>query len=229
MEGFIDQLQQLNTSLPSESTAIFLTLAVIIGAIGKAIFSLRGALDFHNEYFVKKRIKRITELKALIKEDRPLARFLDQSLETESFRVDSGITASPAKMNALIEIHDSGLWTIPQLRSAAKHLIIDSDTLKASVDITKADKFGAWASMVFAILLVILGSGYFVALAVEKHLVGFLVGAAIFGMFVVVAHFAAQDYRAYRMAMRMDAQLKSIPTGEEASPPAPQSPPATAL
>lgn len=221
MEGFIDLLQQLNTALPSESTAFFLTLAVIVGAIGKAIFSLKGALDFHNEYFVKKRIKRITELKALIKEDRPLAGFLDQSLETESFRVDSGITASPAKMNALIEIHDTGLWTIPQLRNAARHLVIDSHTLKASIEITKADIFGAWASMVFAILLVILGAGYFVALAVAKDLLGFLVGAAIFGTFVMVAHLVAQDYRAYQMALRMDAQLKIAPTGEEPPPPAP--------
>src|SRR5690554_3182836 len=91
MEGFLEQLHQLNASLSTTSPLISITMAAIFGVIAKVVLSLRRTLDFHNEYFVKKRIKRIAELKGLVKEG-PLVHFLNQSLETEAFRIDTGIT-----------------------------------------------------------------------------------------------------------------------------------------
>lgn len=216
MEGLMDQLEQLKTALSAISPELSLTAAVIFAVIGKAIFSLKRAIDFHNEYFVKKRIKRITELQILIKEGRPLTRFLDQTLETEAFRVGSGITASPAKMNALIEIHDSGLWTVSQLRSASRHLVIEANTRKASIKLTTADRVSAWASLGLSVFLLIMGSGYFVSLALTKTWVGFVVGTLIFGLFVMVAHLMAFDFRDCRMAQQVDAHLKISQAGEEA-------------
>jgi hypothetical protein len=207
MEGILDQLHQLNASLSTISPFITIAGAAIFGIIAKVILSLRRALDFHDEYFVKKRIKRIKELKDVIKEG-PLTRFLDQSLETEAFRISSGITASPAKMNALITIHDSGLWTAPQLRGASRHLVIDDCTLQASITVTKADRVAAMASIMFALILLIAGAGYFLALALTKSLLGFVVGAILFGVFLLVGHLISYDYRAYRVALQVESYLQ---------------------
>jgi|SRR5690606_6874087 len=215
MEEIIDQLQQLRAILSTINLTLGLSVAVIVAVLGKIIFSLRRALDFHNEYFVKKRIKRITELQPLIEEARPLRRFLDQSLETEAFKVASGIIASPAKMNALIEINDTGLWTVSHLRNASRHLVVNTTTLKASIKITIADKASAWASLFFTLFLLVVGSGYFVLLAITKSFLGFILGAFIFFVFVIVAYSIAYDFRAYRAARHIEAHLKERHTDDE--------------
>lgn len=207
MEGFLDQLHQLNTSLSTINPLISITMAAILGVIAKVILSLRRTLDFHDEYFVKKRIKRIAELKGLVKEG-PLTQFLDQSLEIEAFRIDTGITASPAKMNALINIHDYGLWTTAQLRGAARHLVVDKSTLKATIKITQADRVAAIASIIFSLILLLAGASYFVALAFTKSLLAFVVGAMLFGFFLLIGYLISYDYRAYRIASRVKSYLE---------------------
>lgn len=208
MEELILQLQQLNTKLPPIIPLTTLGM-VAIGIFAKALLSLKRAIDFHDEYFVKKRIKRIADLKAFVKEGQPITRFLDHSLETEIFRIDSGITASPARMKALIDIHDSGLWTVAQLRGAAKHLVIDNNTLKASIKISRADQIGALISLGVAILLLTAGTSYFVALVLTKTLIGFAVGVSLFGLFFIIGLLISYDYRSYRMALQIQPHLQN--------------------
>lgn len=207
METFLDQLQQLNTNLAKISPLITITAAAILGVLAKFVLSLRRALDFHDEYFVKKRIKRITEIKALINEG-PLTQFLDKSLEIEAFRIDTGIKASPAQMKALIEIHDSGLWTVPQLRGAARHLVVDRSSFKAAVKITRTDRVVAIASIFFALILLMAGAAYFAALAFTRSLSAFVAGAMLFSFFLMIGHLISYDYRAYRIATQVKLYLE---------------------
>lgn len=208
METIIDQLQQSNSIFSTINPMFMLSMTVIFAVLGKIIFSLRRVMDFHSEYFVKKRTKRIAELQPLFKEGRPISQFLDQSLESEAFKISSGITASPAKMNALIEIHDSGHWTISQLRNASRHFVIDPTTQEASFKITTADKVFASASLIFTLLILAIGSGYFVLLAFTKGLSGFTLGAVIFFISTIFSYSIAYDFRAYRAAKKIGAYLK---------------------
>lgn len=126
---FIQQLQTLFSSSLNLVTAV----AAIFALLFKVAAPLVRALEWHDRYFVRKRLSHLESVRSSVTSSPQLSRFLDDAITLEGFRIASGVSTSRAKMEFLIDLSQDGLWSEAQLRSAAKFLYVEPGNSEPSL------------------------------------------------------------------------------------------------
>lgn len=141
--------------------------------LAKFLTTLGKAMEFHDRYFVGKRLNRLKALRLGIQEDKALVKYLDDAIALESFHIASGISTSAEKMSFLIRLSNCGRWNRPQIQALAKFLIVTPESFCLKVHITKVDKFGAVLGLASGIFLIVLGMIYFALFFFFQNLLAF--------------------------------------------------------
>jgi len=190
---------------------IGLAIVAALGVLGKGLGMLGQAAELHDKNFVRKRLERLDNLRLGVPDDRPIANYLDSAIEREKFRIASGISVSPAKMNWLMQLDATGLWSREQIRAVSKFLVTDTQTGVTEIELTSFEKIGAGLSIIGALALLLMGAGYFMALALKYDVLGFLAGCGVFCAFIFVARLFSTDFINYRAARKFLTYLKHNP------------------
>lgn len=189
----------------------------LILLLAKLLTTLGKTLEFHDRYFVGKRLNRLKALRLGIQEDKALVKYLDDAIALESFHIASGISTSAEKMSFLIRLSGCGRWNRPQIQAIAKFLEVRPESSCPEIHITKMDKFGAALGLALGIFLILLGMFYFVLFFFSSEPLGLPVGALVLGAFIVAARLFATDFINYLIAKRALAYLRMYPLQDEAS------------
>ncbi|WP_273822385.1 hypothetical protein [Pseudomonas asplenii] len=198
---------EISKSLFNSSYGVIAVIIAILASLIKALTMLGQAFDFHDKNIIRKRLERLERLRSGIPDDRPLAEYFDRAIESEKFRISSGILASHAKMNVLITIDNIGLWERQQIKSIAKYLKTDQKTKNISLQLTKLDKLGATISIAGGLALLSIGAMYLTLLTFTLKPYGIMVGALTFLPFVLAGRLFSADFISYRIAKKVKAHL----------------------
>lgn len=199
--------------------SIYVVAGVVGIAFAKAITTFGQALELHDKNFVRKRLERFENMRANMPSERALSRYLDDAIDQEKFRISSGISVSPVKTEWLMSLAATGLWERAHIKAASKFLVTDKKTLAIGLKFSWLDRIGAGLSCLMGLLLLLLGTIYFLMLHLSLGQLGFFLGAAVFCCFVIVGRLFSGDFLNYRTAKKVELYLSNHPL---TSSPAPQ-------
>lgn len=172
---------------------------------------LNQIMEFHDKHFIEKRYKRLTDLASAIPVNSKLKQYMDDSVEHEVFRIVSGIRGSSMRIAALVKLDSLGYWNREQIRRVARFLMVKPEYPTPFIEITKADKFGAWFGLVVAILLLLAGGAISITLTVKVPPFGFFIGLIPLTAMIWASGFFAADHGAYKNALSIQKYLKDHP------------------
>ncbi|WP_166839513.1 hypothetical protein [Rheinheimera pleomorphica] len=185
--------------LPSEFINLRWFIAAIaagIAVIAGVIKVIRSAVDTHDEYYLKRNLKRLTEIKTHISAQSPNVNFVDKRIEEEAFALASGIRVSHEEAKMLREIYLEGFATIRQLKRVAQYLRPVND--KIAIEFGRFAKsevlYSFWASM----LLLIVGMSGLLPLLAKPSFVNFGFAITTFVAAVLVIRFVGADFQNYK-------------------------------
>lgn len=191
--------------------SIYVVAGVVGVAFAKVITTFGQALELHDKNFVRKRLERLESMRANMPADRALARYLDDSIDQEKFRISSGISVSQLKAEWLIKLAATGLWERAHIKAASKFLVTDTRSLVTGLEFTWSDRVGAVLSCIMGLLLLLLGTLYFLMLYLNLGQLGFFIGAAVFCCFIIVGRLFSGDFLRYRVARKIRLYLTNHP------------------
>lgn len=178
------------------------TVAVAVVGLVTVLFKLlsRG-LDFHDRHIVRKDFERLRVLREYASDGAPFANYLDGAIQVESFRIASGISTSPVKMDYLLKLAKMGRWDRGQLRALSAYIRLLPNSVEPEVHIGKLHSFDGFFSLfggfyfIFAGLFFLVYAGVFV----ESPL-GWFVGGAICLVFFICALGMWKGFSSYQIA-----------------------------
>jgi hypothetical protein len=192
----------------------FISAAVLgmLMAMYKAASILSSAMDLHERHFVRKRHKRLQELRSSISNNGAFTRYLDDAIQLEAFRIEFGIRVSPLKALALLNLWERGYWDRNQIGHIARFLIITPTESVPVIRITRADKVGAWAGLISGVITMLGGAVFWIAITlIDKTLYSYLAGGGLFCMFSFAAVLFATGYGRYKNALGVEKYLRDHP------------------
>lgn len=184
-------------------------VVTLIGLIAVILTILTRFLDFHDRHVVHKKHERLRKLREFTPEGTSLAGYLDSSIQGETFRIATGISASPKKMKYLIGLASMGRWDHSQLRSISGFVRLEPDADEPSIYMGRSSKFDAIFSLfaggyfIFAGLVFLLLSGVFL-----PSPFGWIAGSGICLVFFICALGMWKGYVNYLIAKRAKAYLE---------------------
>ncbi|MGY8817957.1 MAG: hypothetical protein ACKVLM_00985 [Pseudomonadales bacterium] len=206
MEELIQKSQQIMTD---DWLKLFVLAA--LPALGGILIWLKRAFDFHDKYFVRRRLEIIAELRSLVKSDEPIGGLLNKLLNDEAFRVLTGISTAPRKMEALSTLYCSGFWTAGDIRSVYRYLVIDDHTLRPCIKFSMSDIVGAWGELVFVLVMLAVGSISSYMLIAAGSGADVFAGFIVFLVYFFAALVMSTGFRRYRMALAVNAFIMGNP------------------
>lgn len=129
-------------------------------AMFKAAKILTNAVDMHENYFVRKRHKRLKESRSSITTENPFTRYFDEAIQLETVRIEFGIRVGALKALALLKIYKLGYWDHVQVKHIARFLFITPDQPTPKIEISRMDKVGAWIGLGVGIATAIAGGRF---------------------------------------------------------------------
>jgi hypothetical protein len=198
-------------ALLSSDGAVATAIGVLVAVIIKSISTLNQIIEFHDKHFIERRYKLLTTLASAIPTNSKLKKYMDDSVEQEVFRIVSGIRGSSLRIAALVKLDSLGYWNREQIRKIARFLVVKPGCLTPFIEISKADKFGAWFGLVVAILLLLAGGIVSITLTVKIPPFGFFIGLIPLTVMIWAGGFFAADYGAYRNALNIQKYLTDHP------------------
>lgn len=187
------------------------SVAVAVAAIFAVLFKMFGhvirALEWHDKYFVRKRLARIRAIRPSASQNQPLADYLNEAVDLEVFRIASGINTSKAKMEYLLQLSKTGRWSREQLRSLSKFLYLEPGATVPELVITGVDRFGAFAGCVAAFGTLFAAALQLVQLILTGNPLMWLLGIGLFGLAILVGRFLATDLIDVMIASRAKEHL----------------------
>ncbi|XXF10903.1 hypothetical protein J3Q00_11380 [Pseudomonas sp. D2-3] len=196
--------------------SIYVVAGVVGVAFAKAITTFGQALELHDKNFVRKRLERLENMRTNVPAEHSLARYLDESISQEKFRISSGVSVSQAKAEWLMNLAATGFWQRTHLKAASKFLITDTRSLTTGLEFSWFDRVGAALSCIMGLLLLLLGTLYFLMLYLSLGQLGFFLGAALFCCFVIVGRLFSADFLNYRTAKKIQFYLANHPLPQRA-------------
>lgn len=182
----------------------------IITLIGFSIKILKGAFDFHYEYFTRRHLRRITDLLPQVEPNSLQHGFLKQAINAEVFKIASGVKTTNRDAAALMHLCKYTRISPNQVKQFARHIDVNSDG-HVAITINKLDKVTAFYSVGSA--LVILGWGgyaFITSFAIQAEY-GWVAGAIMFLISSFIAGLFLRDFRSYRVVQRVRNELRSDP------------------
>lgn len=193
---------QLHTVFGS-SLSIITAIITICALSFKLVSHLVRAFEWHDRYLVRKRLSELESVRNSTEKLPLFTQYIDDALAVEGFRIASGITTSPKKMNFLMQLSKDGVWTNAQLRSASKYLSVAPGAKEPVLKIGFADLVGATLGLIAALGTLILGSVYFLQMVFAGKPVFWLFGLGIFLAFLLATRLFITDFIDYKVVKRM--------------------------
>lgn len=154
----------------------------------------------------------LKELRAAESNEGPFARYLDDAIYLESYRIASGVRANRRKADLLVRIAALGYWNFFQIRQIAKFVITTPEMPVPTFRITAWQVASARFSLAFGIFLMAMGG----ILAFSVMLKGAALGSvcAIFAglgveiAFIIAAALVMSSYNTYKIARKFEEYVK---------------------
>jgi hypothetical protein len=182
------------------SIVAIITIVVLLFKFGTHLIR---ALEWHDRYFVRKRLSELEAVRKCTDKTPQLTHYIDDALAIEGFRIASGITTSPQKMQYLIQLSKDGVWTNAQLRSASRYLSLAPGLKEPILDTRFIDKVGAGLGLLAAVASLVLGSIYFLQIAFAGKPLLWLAGFAVLSVFVLASRLFITDFIDYKVVKRI--------------------------
>lgn len=206
----------METPIP-EAIFTYWPVAALIGTfaiVGAALKTLRGAWDFHYDYFTRRHLKRIAELLPLTEPGSQQHRYLKAIIDAEVFKIASGVKTTDQKATALMHLSELGLISSNQLK---KYSVFVSPTANGDIEITirPIDTVFMVYAAICAAAVFFYSVWTFGRMAYLSHttdtVLPAVIGSLLFLGSAYVVRYFLNDVRRYRTAKEIKARLKSEP------------------
>ncbi|WP_323147850.1 hypothetical protein [Pseudomonas oryzihabitans] len=192
-------------------------LAALVGglsAFGAVLKVVRGAWDFHYDYITRRHLRRMVELLPLTDVDSQQHKFLRQVINSEIFKIASGVKAGDRDAAALMYLCEFSLVAPGEVNKIAT-FVRSAAGGKISIKINWFDTVFMIYSAICASAIFGYGLWIFARLtylgATENTFVPVLVGSGLFVGCSFVVRYFLKDVRIYRTARRIRERLKAEP------------------
>ncbi|MER1051141.1 hypothetical protein AAA611_26720 [Pseudomonas aeruginosa] len=166
----------------------YVAAGALVGLIAALLRLLARVLDLHERHVVHKEFERLRKLRKVTPACMRLASYLDTSIRTETFRIASGISVSPKKMEYLLELSSIGRWDQYQLRSISRYVRQEPEAIEPSIQVDRSSFWDAIFCIVAGIYFVIVGLFFLVSSGIYlQPPYGWPVGAGICLVFFICA------------------------------------------
>lgn len=192
-------------------------LAAIVGGlsvVGAVLKIVRGAWDFHYDYFTRRHLKRVIELLPLADVGSRQHKFLRQVINGEIFKISSGVKTSDSKAEALMCLSEHGLVSSNQIKKIAPFVQLTVDG-KFVIKISRLDTVFMVYECICAGAVFIYSLWSFARLiylgVTANSLTPMLIGSVLFlGCSFVVRYFLS-GVRRYRSVRQIKERLGNYP------------------
>ncbi|WP_437882895.1 hypothetical protein [Pseudomonas sp. LRF_L74] len=207
MDWLISTAEKLTTGISNFNITV---VACLILAL-KLITAAKKIFDFHDEYFVKRRIDRLESLKSKVEVGKTLHVYLEESIASECFRITSGISTSTKYMEYLIKLSAVGKWSRFQLKAISEHLRFKPLTTEPEIVIPKMDFVGAALGAICLFFFPFAGIYYFIFFLLANIQNGPFYGLISFIACLGGGLILSGDFIKYLVATRAKAYLQANP------------------
>lgn len=186
----------------------YASVIALVGLVTVILRLLSRVSVLHDRHVVLKVLERRRKLRKATVEGTPLASYLDTSIQTETFRIASGISASPQKMEYLLKLSSLGRWDDSQLRSISRHLRQEPDSAEPCIQIDRSSSIDAVVCVVGGFYFIFAGLFFLVSSGIYlPSPLGWLIGAATCLVLFVCALGMWKGFLDYLIAKRAKAYL----------------------
>ncbi|WP_264312411.1 hypothetical protein [Pseudomonas putida] len=187
-------------------------IAAVCSVIYLAWTRLSKSVSLYDGHWTRRRHKLLKELRADETAQGPYARYLDEAIYLENYRIVSGVRTNKRKADLLVKLALLGHWNSWQIRQIARYLHVSPEHPEPRLRITGSDVAGAWISLIFAWCLLAVGAVVGVAVMYQ----GASINAVFLGLFqVLIFTFSAGivmfGRESYRVACRFQKYLEDHP------------------
>ncbi|WP_273024666.1 hypothetical protein [Rheinheimera sp.] len=180
---------------------------IAISLISGLIKILRAVIDTHEDLYLKRDLKRLTELKASVSVGSQVAKFIDKRIEEEAFALASGIRTAKEDADMLRDLYLKDFLTNRQLKRIAQHLKPEND--KIAIQFGWFEKteviYSFWASIV----LLMIGFSGLLPLIAQPSITHVLFAVATFGAALLMIAFVGADFQRYKTLYFAWSRLRS--------------------
>ncbi|MGY8832595.1 MAG: hypothetical protein ACKVIS_24305 [Pseudomonadales bacterium] len=208
----------MDNPLPTllENNIGFAILSGLFVLFGFAMKILKGAFDFHYEYFTRRHLRRITDLLPLVDPGSLQHDFLKQAISIEVFKITSGLKTTTLNAAALMHLCKYKYISPNQVKLFERHTEIQPGG-HVLLSIKAMDKFIAYYSGIAASVILIFGLSALITSFKITDKYGWIAGVVVMLMCIGAASFFLKDWRSYKTVKRIQSQLQAnlLPICEE--------------
>lgn len=186
---------------PIAATVIFVYLLLNLTKL------FRSVVDTHDEFYLKRDLKRLIALKNTISSDSDLSKFIDKRIDEEAFVLASGIRATNEEMQLLTKLYLKNFLTKPKLKRVA--LYLKPVNGKIGIEFSCFDKAQVFYSFWGTIVLLLVGFSGLLPLVSKPSLANALFAFATFAASLIVIKFVGSDFQKYKTLFYVWNRLKA--------------------
>jgi hypothetical protein len=202
----------MESTLPAllENNLGFALATGFITLLGLSIKILKGAFDFHYEYFTRRHLRRMTDLLPQVDPDSLLHHFLKQAISIEVFKIASGLKTTNLYAAALMHLCKFKRISPNRVKHFVRHIELRPDG-HVTLSVKTIDKVAAYYSVTAAAVIFIFGSYAFVTSLAINEKYGWIAGAVMFLICSFAVRFFLKDWRNYQEVKRIQRDLLANP------------------
>lgn len=187
-------------------------LSAIVGVVALILVYLFRVFGLYERHWSRRRLRTLKELRSVEGLPGKLLRFVDDALYLEGYRIVSGIRASRAKVDFLLQVASTGSWTSWQIRQIARYIVVSSENPNPELRITRWETVGAYIMLVVGWGIFLLGIVLGVAVALKGGSLGtLLLGFALIFAYAVVGAVVRSGFDSYKVARMFGRYLENHP------------------
>jgi len=199
--------------LAKEGSTLTIALTALL-VIGASLKLLKGAFDFHYDYFTRRQLKRALELIKDTEPESPLHLFLKELIYSEKFKVVTGIRTDTKRATALMTLCANGILPAHEIQKIHKYVKTNLED-SIQIQIPLFDRFFAIFSIVSALTTLGYGALISIILTTTNSPAAMAAGFGILLGTTVASALMASDFRKVKIAKRVQRNLanKTITAG----------------
>jgi hypothetical protein len=201
MEAVFQQFQAVLNSGYAITTALAGLIAVLIKLLARV-------LDLHDRHIVQKDFERLRKLRECTPEGTSLASYLDETIQTESFRIASGISTSSLKMAYLLQLSSLGRWDRNQIRALSSYVRLPPDAITPTIYLSRLSFYDGLFCLLGGFYLIFVGLFFLLYMGLMlPSLLGWFAGSAVCLTFFICALGLWKGFANYHTAKHIKKYL----------------------
>lgn len=202
----------MESTLPSfvQNNMGFAIITGLITFVGVFINILKGAFDFHYEYFTRRHLRRMTDLLPQVEPGSLHQDFLKQAISAEVFKIASGVKTTNRNAAALMHLCKFKRISPSQVKKTLQYLKL-MPSGHVTLAINTLDRVSAYYSLTAAVVIFIFGIYAFVNSIIINLAYGWIAGAIMFLFCSFVVGFFLKDWRNYQQVKKTQKELHDNP------------------